>query len=291
MSDKPKKSKETEIAKLSEDFPCLDPQAIAENKAAFAEMGVEAFVPSEMPTAKIDGSQLKYEDALGTIQHVDCIEGILCGAHMYGKLYGREYEAGGGRGSRPYIVTDGCKAERDGRLFTLAYQSGDDVGMLDINKLASAEIEGKAGFYDWNALPYTQWGSDFKGGKGKAGQEGKRISILPKGGTVPIVFESSASNIRLLEAFFRSLVQQHRGVRLHEHLVRMEVVDIKSGNYSPKGIKLTHLGVAPKEIGQANYEMFSGPLAALRQAKVDQFELGAAVAIEQKEPEGEEAPF
>lgn len=290
MSDKPKKSKETEIAKLSEDFPCLDPQAIAENKAAFAEMGVEAFVPSEMPSAKINGNQLKYEDALGNEQYVDSIEGILCGAHMYGKLYGRPYGEGGNR-SRPYIVTDGCKAERDGRLFTLAFQSGDDVGSLDIDKLASAEIEGRAGFYDWDTLPYAQWGSDPNGGKGKAAQEGKRITILPKGESIPIVFETSASNIRSLEAFFRSLVQQHRGVRLHEHLVRMEVVDIKSGNYSPKGIKLTHLGVAPKEVGQANYEMFAGPLAALRQAKVDQFESGAAVAIEQKEPEGEEAPF
>ena len=290
MSDKPKKSEKSEIAKVNEDFPCLDPAAIAENRAAFEEMGVESFVPSEMPVVKIDGNQLRFTDPLGNEEHVDSIEGILCAAHMSGKLYSREYSAG--QGSAPYLVTEGVKAEYQGNLFTLAHQVGDDVGVLDIDKLSAAEIPDHPGFYNWDTLHYAQWGSDLKGGRGKACQEGKRLTILPKGASVPVQFESGPSNIRSLEAFFRSLVQQHRGVRLHQHLIRMEVVEIKSGNYSPKGVKLTHLGIADDATAAANLEMFAGPLAKLRLAKRDQFESGAAVAIESKVVEGgEEAPF
>ena len=103
------------------------------------------------------------------------------------------------RDMRTAVLNAGVAVERgeDGKI--TAIQNAPPEMVETLSRLERADRT-----WDWESLPYTQFGSG-KNGRGKFAKESYHLFLLEEGAVVPIRFRSGSSAIKSIQNFLRQL--------------------------------------------------------------------------------------
>lgn len=103
------------------------------------------------------------------------------------------------RDMRTAVLNAGVAVERgeDGKITAIQNAPQDMVETL-------SRLERADRTWDWDSLPYSQFGSG-KNGRGKFAKESYHLFLLEEGAVVPIRFRSGSSAIKGIQAFLRQL--------------------------------------------------------------------------------------
>lgn len=151
--------------------------ALAANVGSLSEISLADF--THVPTPSGGSLQWTYESVTGEVSQ-DAIEGLLVYQCEHGSLWPTDEPT---EGNPPLLITHDLR---------IAKKVGDDYGTLDPQAIEAARRED--GYYDWQALPYTQMGSG-KNGIGKRAKEGRMFCILPQGETLPMLVRIQPGSI------------------------------------------------------------------------------------------------
>lgn len=87
-----------------------------------------------------------------------------------------------------------------------AQRVGDDYGDIDPDELE--KFRNADGTYDWQALPWNQWGSG-KGGVGKRCKESRLLMVLREGDAFPLLIRCQPGSLKTVRPFIMKLPVPH----------------------------------------------------------------------------------
>lgn len=160
-------------------------RAMAANFATGETISFADLTTVSVPTGGI--TQWQIEDITGS-HSVPEIVGICCYYAPYGVLWPSKEPAENGR---PLLVTNDLIS---------ATKVGDDYGDLDPEAIAACRRDD--GSYDWQRLPYNQYGS---AGYGRRCKEQRIMAILRQDDTMPILVRVSPGSLKPITQFIRKL--------------------------------------------------------------------------------------
>lgn len=114
-------------------------------------------------------------------------------------------------------------------------------------------INGKQVFGDCHKCHFNSFGSDFKGGKGKACKNGKRLLILLRGSSIPNILTLPPTSIRAWDEYVAHLINQ----RLIPHIVYTKIgLEKKSNeNGQPYSVCRFDMPAEPRYLSQDDFEL------------------------------------
>ena len=194
-----------------QEFAALDPQSPA--KRAFeANIGEEGFSMSDLIRVKMPsgGGLIWTIDGSSGPEATQSIDGVLVFQARNGVLWPSQEPADD---SKPVVDTIDMKVgrirgeiKRDESGVIIGISTATDLEM--VKTIAQHEIKdasGKGtGTVDWNALPYTQFGTG-KGGHGKFAKEGRVLFILRKGSVLPLMLRTGPSAVGIVKKFLTQM--------------------------------------------------------------------------------------
>lgn len=177
---------------------CRPGSAIIEAMEANGMQG-ERFALSDLPFAKVPAGAAPakwiIESVVGA-DMVDAIEGVLVYYGKAGVLWPTDIQKDG---TKPLLRTDDLIE---------ATQVSDDFG--DLDQIAIEEcflrMEGTRKIYDWNKLPYNQWGSGKNGGK--RCKEQRLVCILRPNDYAPVFVRIPPTSVNEITSFMKKLTLQ-----------------------------------------------------------------------------------
>lgn len=169
---------------------------VANSEAAGASFGLSSFARATVPMG--GGAAFNLRDAEGD-QSVKEISGVLVLVQPRGALWPSENPV---EGTRPYLVTSDLLHAR--RL-------GDDPGDLNTEVIESCRLpdregDGGVAWYDWQKLPYYQFGTSSRpGSRSKRCRENRLLGILRGGDCFPVLVSAPPTSIKNVVDFLYRL--------------------------------------------------------------------------------------
>lgn len=194
-----------------QEFAALDPQSPA--KLAFeANIGEEGFSMSDLIRVKMPsgGGLIWTIDGASGPEASQTIDGVLVYQARNGVLWPSQDPADD---SHPVVDTIDMQIGRirgeitrgaNGRITGISTATDPEmVKVLADQELKDANGKGTS-TVDWNALPYTQFGTG-KGGHGKFAKEGRVLFILRKGSVLPLMLRTGPSAVAIMKKFLTQM--------------------------------------------------------------------------------------
>lgn len=196
-------------------FAALD-QSSAAAQALIVNMAGEDYSDADLTRVKTpSGGQLFWTiEGVSGVETTPEIEGILVFVASQGILWPTLDAV---EGTKPVLITRDLKTARspasltrddDGKIEEI--EGVDDQTMIDVlNDLEIRTDDGKpTGVWNWESLPYTQFGSG-KDGNGKFAKEGRLLFILRKTEVLPLVIRCGPSAIGSIRKMILHLPAPH----------------------------------------------------------------------------------
>lgn len=249
---------DSEALKKSKFIVCKPNTALIEALEANGSAG-EQFRYTDLPRAKVPtggGTKWQIESVLGD-EMVETINGVLVFYGKAGVLWAHEIMK---KGSRPLLRTDD--------LLT-AVQTSEDFGELDqqaIEECFVGMIKGQKA-YDWQKLPYNQWGSGK--GNGKRCKEQRLLCILREGDLAPIFVRVPPASVSEISSFMRklTLLAQMPHYRMVVSLGLQKETNNEGIEYAKINIK--KLDIVSEEEGKFFKAMFTDALGSAMSEAVE----------------------
>jgi len=180
----------------------------------------------QLPQAKVPGGggdRFKIDTGGGATESDEEIIGVPLGFLNCGYLWGAEEM---GDSEKPVLITHD---------FRYAYMENDDIGTLDADILEAARVEtdDDKAWFDWNKLPYTEFGSG-KNGKGKRAKEFRLIPILRPNKTLPIVVRVPPASVQGCDNFRRGAFD----MAYYYHTIRLTLQTVPASAGTPEYSKI-----------------------------------------------------
>jgi hypothetical protein len=178
--------------------------AFRENTAGIG-FGLQDMVLVKTPSAE---SQFFPVTRAGNQEMLPKLTGLLVFQALQGILWPTSNDDKGGVKALPILITrdmrtatlnPGVAVERnaEGKITAIQHTPADMVNTL-------SALERPDGTWDWDKLPYSQFGSG-RMGRGKFAKEAYHLFLLEEGSVVPIRFRSGPSAISNIQKFLRQL--------------------------------------------------------------------------------------
>lgn len=197
-----------------------------------------------VPTPAGGGKVWSWTDSGNNEQSAKSIDGALAGYLCQGVLWGSEDPQAG---VQPVL-----------RTFDLmtAVRVNDDIGDLDSDVLESCRIGDRT--YDWQRLPYNQYGSS-KSGRGKRCKESRLLAILRADEAWPLLITAGPGSLKTVTPFVKRLPVPHYRAVVSLTLDRVENAGGQA--YSQIVPKLT--GTLSRDEGEIVKRLYTEPLSRL----------------------------
>jgi hypothetical protein len=230
-------------------FVALRPDSDA-REALLANLGPgETLLASDLPrvpTPAGGGKMWGWTDSGNNEQTAKSIDGILVFYGVRGTLWGSEEPQGK---VSPVLVSYD--------LIT-GHRVNDDIGDLDAEALESCRTGDRT--YDWQRLPYNQYGTS-KSGRGKRCKESRLLAVLRQDETWPLLVTAGPGSLKTVVPFVKRLAVPH--FRAIVSLTLDKVENAGGQPYSQIVPKL--LGSLTKEEGEIVKRMYTIPLSRVAQ--------------------------
>lgn len=197
-----------------------------------------------VPTPAGGGKVWSWTDSGNNEQSAKAIEGALVSYITQGVLWGSEEPQAG---VQPVL-----------RTFDLmtAVRVNDDIGDLDSDVLESCRIGDR--LYDWQRLPYNQYGSS-RGGRGKRCKESRLLAILREDEAWPLLVTAGPGSLKTVTPFVKRLPVAH--FRCVVSLTLEKVENAGGQAYSQIVPKLVR--TLTREEGEIIRRLYTEPLSKL----------------------------
>lgn len=162
-------------------------EALEANLGAGETIGVSDLTIVKVPSS--GATNWQFEDIEGDVS-TPTIEGVIVYYGPYGVLWGSDDPT---EGEQPFMVTSDLR---------IGHRRSDDYGDLDRDKIEACRLED--GTYDWQKLPYAQFGSATKGG-GKRVKDQRYMAILREGDTFPLLIRCPPGSLKNVTGFMKKL--------------------------------------------------------------------------------------
>lgn len=193
-----------EIAEIQESkFLALrgDNAGLVQAMEGLREAGV-SFGPGDMTYVKVPaggGTTWQIEHPDGEEENCKAIEGVIVYVQKRGTLWPSDEM---GQNTKPVLVTDDLVTAR---------QVGpipDDM-IDDLEPYRIGEDDDGTAIYDWEKLPYNQYGSA-RNGRGKRCKEQRLLYVLRPGDLFPIVVRVPAGSLKSYNKFLAGVVMRRQ---------------------------------------------------------------------------------
>lgn len=215
-------------------------------EALMANLGPgESLQASDLPRVSTPAGGAKvwsWTDAGNNEQSAKSIDGILVYYGVRGVLWGSENPVSG---IQPVLMTHD--------LMT-ATRINDDIGDLDEDVLESCRIGDRT--YDWQRLPYNQYGSS-SNGRGKRCKESRVLAILRDEEAWPLLITAGPGSLKTVVPFVKRLAVAHFRAIVSLTLEKVE----NAGGQSFSQIVPKLIGEISKEEGEIVRRMYTEPLS------------------------------
>lgn len=195
-----------------------------------------------VPTPSGGGRVWTWIDSGNNEQTAKSIDGILVYYGVRGTLWGSEEPQG--KASPVLVSYDLIRG----------YRVNDDIGDLDAAALEACRTGDRE--YDWQRLPWNQYGSG-KGGHGRRCKEARLLAILRKDEAWPLLVTAGPGSLKTVVPFVKRLPVAHFQAEVSLTLERVE----SSGGQPYSQIVPRLLGTISKEYGEIVRRMYTAPLA------------------------------
>jgi len=220
-------------------------RALAANFGTGETMSFADLTKVGVPSGGI--TQWQIEDITGS-QSVSALTGICCYYAPYGVLWPTDEPSEDGK---PLLVTHDL---------VRAYKVGDNYG--DTDQEAIEACRNSDGSYDWQALPYNQYGTA-KGGHGKRCKELRLMALLRPEDTMPLLVRISPGSLRPVTQFFKKLP-----VPFYEAIIELTLKKEKSkGGITYAQVQPRLAGVLTEEQGEMIARLYTRTLAEAASAR------------------------
>lgn len=217
-------------------------------EALLANLGpgetIQASDLPRVPTPAGGGKVWSWTDAGNNDQSAQSIDGILVYYGVRGTLWGSEDPVAG---VQPVLTTYD--------LMT-ATRMNDDIGDLDAEVLESCRIGDRT--YDWQRLPYNQYGSA-SNGRGKRCKESRVLAILRQGEAWPLLVTAGPGSLKTVTPFVRRLSVPHYRAEISLTLAKVE----NAGGQSYSQIVPKFIGEISREEGEIVRRLYTEPLSRI----------------------------
>jgi hypothetical protein len=228
-------------------FVALRPDSDA-REALMANLGPgEVLLASDLPrvpTPAGGGRMWGWTDSGNNEQSAKSIDGILVYYGVRGTLWGSEEPQG--KVSPVLVSYDLITGTR----------VNDDIGDLDAEALEACRTGDRT--YDWQRLPYNQYGTS-KSGRGKRCKESRLLAILRENEVWPLLVTAGPGSLKTVTPFVKRLPVPH--FRAVVSLTLDKVENAGGQPYSQIVPKL--LGTISKEEGEVVKKMYTIPLSRI----------------------------
>lgn len=199
-----------------------------------------------VPTPAGGGKVWAWTDSGNNEQSAKSIDGVLVYYGARGTLWGSEEPQGK---ASPVLVTYDL---------VTAIRLNDDIGDLDEEALESCRTGDRT--YDWQRLPYNQYGTS-KSGRGRRCKESRLLAILRPEEAWPLLVTAGPGSLKTVVPFVKRLPVPHFRAEVSLTLERVE----NSGGqpYSQIVPKLT--GQLSREEGELVRRVYTEPLSRIAQ--------------------------
>lgn len=237
----------TDIATVDSEFAALVPGSDIQ-EALTANLGPgESITASDLPRVPTPAGGAKmwsWVDSGNNDQSAKSLDGILVYYGVQGVLWGSEEPQAG---TQPVLVTHD--------LLT-AYRRNDDVGDLDADVLESCRTGDRT--YDWQRLPYNQFGSSGNG-RGKRCKESRLLAILRKDEAWPLLVSASVGSLKTVVPFVKRLPVPHYRAIVSLTLQKVE----NSAGQAFSQIVPKYVGEITKDQGDVVQRLYTRPLSRM----------------------------
>jgi hypothetical protein len=197
-----------------------------------------------VPTPAGGGKVWSWTDSGNNEQSAKSIDGALVGYLCQGVLWGSEEPQAG---VQPVL-----------RTFDLmtAVRVNDDIGDLDGDVLESCRTGDRT--YDWQRLPYNQYGSG-RSGRGKRCKESRLLAILRADEAWPLLVTAGPGSLKTVTPFVKRLSVPHFRAVVSLTLDKVE----NAGGQAYSQIVPKLIGTLTREEGELIKRLYTEPLSRL----------------------------
>jgi hypothetical protein len=230
-------------------------EAMAENSIAGDKFSFNDLPKTKVPTG--GETEWKIASVAGS-EVVKEIRGVLVFYGKAGTLWALDKMA---EGAKPLLISNDLKD---------CVQISDDFGDLDqaaIEECFTHQDEAGKNHYDWEKLPYNQWGSGKNGGK--RCKEQRLLCILRENDLVPVFLRVPPASVTGVHDFVKRLTLQTQR-RHYESIVTLTLEKAVNKEGTPYStVKIIGNGFVSKEEGQFFKAMYTDSLSyAMKDAAV-----------------------
>jgi hypothetical protein len=230
-------------------------EAMIANGMAGEKFNLSDLAQGKVPTA--GGDKWIVRSVMGD-ENVKEIKGVLVYYGVSGVLW-------------PYAkMKDGCMPVLVTNDMVNAIQLGEDFGELDqeaIEECFIGIVDGKK-TYNWQKLPYNQWGSGPNGGK--VCKDQRLLCVLPDDAISPIFVRIPSTGVGAVSKFIKQVTLQ-KGIPHYRVVVSLTLgSDISTDGTKYSVPKIEFVGTVSKEEGEIFKILYTDALgASMREAAVD----------------------
>lgn len=217
-------------------------EALAANLVAGESVSASDLVRVKTPSG--GGKTWQYVDAAGVEREEKAIVGILVAYVPVGTLWGGDQPT---KGELPVLVTND---------FVTARRVNDKLGNLDGELLEQARIGDR--LYDWQKLPWTQYGSG-KDGFGKRAKESRLLFILQPGEAWPVLVTAGPGSLKAVSGFVKKQAVPHFRCEVELTLTRA----VSGGGVDYSQIVPRLVRTLSREEGAIIQRLYTQPLSRL----------------------------
>ena len=138
-----------------------------------------------------------------------------------------------------------------------ATRQGDDFGDIDPDELEKYATGG--GRYDWQKLPWNQWGSG-KNGTGKRCKESRLLMLLREGSAFPLLVRAQPGSLKTVRPFIMQLPVPHWRAVVG---LSLQVANSKGAGVKYSQIVPRLVDTLPREIGDQVRKLYTEQLAGM----------------------------